>query len=477
MDERDASGADPAEEQKSLREEIERSGKELERLEAELRDLDEEIRSLSHEGPRFEALARTCAAFEELEQAGAGHLFWGDDASAGETSRRLAAARERLERFESELASRQERRHELATSIGKQSLLLDHLDYSLAEALEEQEARNAEWLIERSESKPPFRHQVMPWARGFEEDNRFFRTLAASVLLCLLGGLIMQLVELPIPERERLVEVPERVAKLVQEVRRPPPAEIVEPVEPEPEEPEPEEPEPEQEPVLAEEPVPELSEEPAEQVAESEPESAKERVKSKGILAFRDSFANRANDRPAARLGSRARVSSAGREAVGRPTRSMVTTNAPGSSGGINLADISRDVGGGGDGDIEGVRVTRVASSIGGSGTADRPLSGGPSAGRTDEEIQIVFDRYKAALYRLYNRELRKDPTLRGQLVLKLTIEPDGSVSFCELESSDMDAPELAQRIVERVGGFDFGAKEDVVAMTITYPIDFLPAA
>ena len=42
-------------------------------------------------------------------------------------------------------------------------------------------------------------------------------------------------------------------------------------------------------------------------------------------------------------------------------------------------------------------------------------------AGRTDEEIQIVFDRYKAALYRLYNRELRKDPTLRGQIDAQLT--------------------------------------------------------
>ena len=59
----------------------------------------------------------------------------------------------------------------------------------------------------------------------------------------------------------------------------------------------------------------------------------------------------------------------------------------------------------------------------------DRPLAAGVSAGRTDEEIQIVFDRYKAALYRLYNRELRRDPTLQGQMVLRLTIEPDGSVS------------------------------------------------
>jgi len=157
----------------------------------------------------------------------------------------------------------------------------------------------------------------------------------------------------------------------------------------------------------------------------------------------------------------------------------MVTTHAPGSSGGINLASISRNVGGGGGQGIEGVQVSRVASSIGsgGNGTSDRPRSGGAFAGRTDEEIQIVFDRYKASLYRLYNRELRKNPTLRGQITLKLTIEPNGSVSFCVTQSSDMNAPMLAEQVVERVIGFDFGAKEDIVAVTIIYPIDFLPAA
>ena len=88
-----------------------------------------------------------------------------------------------------------------------------------------------------------------------------------------------------------------------------------------------------------------------------------------------------------------------------------------------------------------------------------------------------MFDRYKAALYRLYNRELRKDPTLRGQLVIRLTIEPDGSVSLCELHSTSMEAPLLADQVIDRVRTFDFGAKEDIVAITIIYPIDFLPAA
>jgi hypothetical protein len=157
----------------------------------------------------------------------------------------------------------------------------------------------------------------------------------------------------------------------------------------------------------------------------------------------------------------------------------MLTTNAPGTSGGIKLAALSRSVGGGtGDarGAVRGSALTRASSGIKATGAGNRPLSNGPGPSRTDEEIQIVFDRYKASLYRLYNRELRRDPTLQGKMILRLTIEPDGSVSFCQLHSTDMNAPDLSAQVVERVKTFDFGAKE-VPAVTIVYPIDFLPAA
>jgi hypothetical protein len=125
---------------------------------------------------------------------------------------------------------------------------------------------------------------------------------------------------------------------------------------------------------------------------------------------------------------------------------------------------------------MAGVQLTRASSNIGGGGGEDRPLSNGAGAGRTDEEIQIVFDRHKAALYRMYNRELRKNPTLQGQMVLRIRIEPDGSVSMCELQGSDMNAPNLTTQVLGRVRTFNFGAKE-VPAITILYPIDFLPAA
>ena len=154
-----------------------------------------------------------------------------------------------------------------------------------------------------------------------------------------------------------------------------------------------------------------------------------------------------------------------------------VQDNSTASPASLGTSLTSRLVGGAGKG-IKGVGFERVESAIGSDFFGDeRPLSGGPGPSRTDEEIQIVFDRYKAALYRIYNRELRSNPTLQGKMVLRLTIEPDGSVSACKLDSSDMDSTALGSRIVARVLMFNFGPKEGVPPVTILYPIDFLPAS
>jgi hypothetical protein len=223
------------------------------------------------------------------------------------------------------------------------------------------------------------------------------------------------------------------------------------------------------------------------------------RVGKVGILAYKDKLASLAKDNVVIPLGAEAHRVTA--DEVGKPSaRSSLMSSTPGSSGGINVASLSRSVGGGGGGGggggtggggvggsgtgaggggaggIGGVGVGRaVVSTIAPITGTDRPKArSGPGGARTDEEIQIVFDRYKASFYRLYNRELRNNPTLKGQMVLRLTIEPDGSVSMCALQSTDMDAPDLAKQVVDRVRTINFGAKE-VPAVTIVYPIDFLP--
>ena len=319
----------------------------------------------------------------------------------------------------------------------------------------------------------------MPWSRLGEDDERFRKNLLTTLLIALVAGVVTPLIPMPVPEPEEVLELPERVVRFIDLSQRrvAPPAPVVE-------QPKPEEPEPTPEPVLANEQAPETPP-PVEPPAPAPEVAPRQRAEAAGLLAFRESFADIAERRPAAQIGSAARVSNAGAGDNRLPQRSLVTSLAPGSSGGINLASFSRDVGGdgGGGGSLEGVEVgPRDEHDRRRPGRARRRCGdrrsrlGRRAAGRTDEEIQIVFDRYKASLYRLYNRELRNVPTLRGQMVLKLTIEPSGAVSFLELVSSDMNAPALAAQVLERVRTFDFGAK-DVAAITIVYPIDFLPAA
>jgi hypothetical protein len=469
-----------SEEQEPVKAKIDQTCERLSTLEQDLHAIDRELEERALRSAQFELLDRICDDLDSLRDVGGAELFWARLAETPQAIDHIRGARAKIEDFHKEIEAIQNRRERLLEGIKEGQEVLDILEDDLLEQQIRQEEQEAEWLVERELDDSADRALVMPWARQGEDDSRFRRSLAASLLICILLGLVIPIIDIPILQRQEDYEVPERFAELIREEPRPIPAAVPEP---EPVQPDVAEPELQQEEdaLVAEEAptdAPEVAEEPAPAVAQEEA-PVEERARSTGILAFRESFSNLASSRPSAQLGTAAQINDAGEAAIGRTERAMVTTQGPGSSGGINLAALSRDVGGGGAGgdQIGGVQLTRVASSIGGTGTSDRPLAAGAVAGRTDEEIQIVFDRYKAALYRLYNRELRNDPTLRGQVVLRLTIEPDGTVSFCDVQASDMGAPALEQQVVDRVLTFDFGAKENIPAITILYPIDFLPAA
>ena len=454
--------------QRALTEQQAQAAEELSARRARAAQLQRELSALTETEADYQLLARVCDSLEALEQRGAAALFWGADAGSA-PGRQVQDARLRIDEFRSRIEAFEAQHRTALGEVEDQLGVLDVIGYELHQARQEEESRNREWLLERQETVPPTRRIALPWMRGFEDDRRYRNTLAGSLAAALLLGLIIPLIDIPIPERDEAMEIPERFAKFIREERQPPLA--VREATPEPE---PDEPEKQIEPEEVQEKPPET------EVAQTEPqrreESTREKVSSKGILAFRENFSALSSTRPAARLGAQASLSREGASEIGLPQRAMVAAQGSESSGGINLASISRDVGGGGAQLSEGVALAQVASAIDGGGPADRPRSAGAASGRTDEEIQIVFDRYKAALYRLYNRALRKDPTLKGQIVLRLTIEPDGSVSLCAVQRSDMGAPELDAEVVASVSTFQFGEK-DVPPVTILYPIDFLPTA
>jgi len=443
-----------------LRVQLEQSRGRLDGFVRELRAIDAQLEDVATERSQYQALHEVCGGLEKLDQLGAAELFWSGRVANGEADEHLRLVRSRVDEFQQRLAVTEGSREVVLEKIRREEENSEILEDDAYEARWREEQRKLEWIVDREITELADRESVMPWTRGGEDDQRFRKSLTISLLACLLLGFLLPMIDLPLPERWQLTEVPDRLTRLIQERTLLPPPPVQERTRPEEQQP------PEVVPLLAEEGTP--------QPANDQP--PKKSTASKGILAFREKFAKLAEHDSVAQLGAEARVTRSGEAAAGRPQRALVSTAAAGSNAGVNLASFSRDVGGGNGKDLEGVAVARATSSIAGTGGTNRPLSGGPGSARTDEEIQIVFDRHKAALYRLYNRELRRDPTLQGQMILRLTIEPDGSVSFCGLQSTDMKAPQLSAQVVERVKTFDFGAKEGVSALTIIYPIDFLPA-
>jgi outer membrane murein-binding lipoprotein Lpp len=469
-------------------------------LEEQLGAATAEFEKYSAARQRFDALQVVCDALDNLSELKAGELFWKGIPGGEDAAVHLERIRGRVTRFEEKTHGIVEKQADLQAQIDRQNDELAYLFEEVQAAYEREERRREEFVIEREISPVPYRAMVMPWTKEAESERRFRRAILLALLLCLFFGSIIPMISVPVPDYSvAVVEIPERLAKLVkQEPPKPVPPPKPAPQET-PEEPqklkdeakpktEPKQPEPDKAP-SEKAPAPEPA-----RVADSgggEAAAARKKAERVGVLAFKKAFADLMDETPVAKLGAEARLSKDSPVVAGQAVaqRSLVAMQAQGgSSGGIAYASISRNIGygngsgsggsgigrgGGGD----GLGFSRVESSIAGATESGRPLSDGPGPGRTDEEIQIVFDRYKAALYRIYNRELRKDPTLRGKVLLRISIETDGAVSLCEVESTDLESPELVAMIVERIKRFNFGPKEGVPTMTILYPIDFLPAA
>lgn len=468
-----------AQRQQDLLEQIAQAREKVSGLEGELREVDNELDGLSGQRQQIQLLGEACAALNRLTEMGSASLFWGEQLNGFDPQQRLEQVGRSVADFREKLSVIEARRQKLLADIDTHQDQLDDLDDTLDEEREAEENAKYDFVIEREERQREFRAMVMPWT-GLEEDRRRFRkVLLASLLLMFVFGGVPLFWTLPEIDKTK-IEVPERLAKMVEKKVPPKPVEKVKEVkkdetkkdEPKPDEPKKEQPKPKED-TTKPNPTP------------VEVKQARAKAEASGVLAFKDSFKDLMEDMPS-ELGADARIAdTAQQNAGGAPgTRSLIVANATGGSGGIVSGSVSRGGFGAGGAGGSGRAITGGGMNVGkatsgiaaAAGDADRPLSKGAGPARTDEEIQIVFDRYKAALYRIYNRELRIDPTLRGKMVLALTIEPDGRVSACRVQSTDMDSAALSKDIVERVFKFNFGEKEGVPVTKILYPIDFLPA-
>jgi len=299
---------------------------------------------------------------------------------------------------------------------------------------------------------------ALPWARISNEEQRFYRILLRIAAVLLLLSLVVPFLPVAKIVQPPAEEPTRRYVKLLlepQPMPQAPPEETRAEVAKEPE--------------VAQVPAPQQQPAPS---PTPKPESAREQAQSSGILAMRQSLGAMRKDSSASRIGINDLSTSGG--AAERTERSVLTSKVAQGSGGIDSHSLSRDTGGG----VQlGGRTTRVVSSpIGDTGAA------GGGAGqrnkkpsRTDEEIQLVFDRNKGSIFGIYNRALRENASLQGRVILRLTIAPSGTVTQIGVVSSELADPELERKLLARIKAFSFGAK-DVETVTVTYPIHFFPS-
>lgn len=301
---------------------------------------------------------------------------------------------------------------------------------------------------------PYYRLYELPWSPTEDVEQRFRKVLRNALIVFAILALIVTF--LPMPERQlaSTPDIPDRIVKLVIEKKVPPP--------PPPPKVEEKKPEP-----LKVEPVPQPKPQPRQP-------DAREKAQQSGLLKLQDQLADLRDNAVLDKAAMTKNLTGKVGEST-RSERSLVTSKVGTGSGGINTASLSRGYGGGA-GSLSGHTTTQVSSAVLDAKPSDGVQRGaGNRASRSEEEIAMVFDRNKGAIYSIYTRALRDKPELQGKLVLELTIAPDGSVTRCDVVSSELNDTELERKLVARIKMFRFEAR-DVGTITVTKPIDFFPA-
>ena len=290
-----------------------------------------------------------------------------------------------------------------------------------------------------------YRSFELPWETDPEEQRRFRRLLLIGLALVLLFGVVLPFIHLPKRAVSAEEAVPPRLARLMEQERPKPPP------------PKPEKPKAEPKPTETPKPV----------------DTRKKMENSAAMRAIKDELADLRDQIDTSSLQNRQLTAAVGQDA--RSERSLITSRVGSGSAGIVTASASRGFGSGA-GALSDHNTAAVNSRIAAETAQNRVTRNGSSgkASRSQEEIELVFDRNKGAIYALYTRAMRERADLQGKMVLQLTISPAGEVTDCRLLSSELGDEDLERKIIARVRLFRFEAR-DVEIITAKKTIEFFP--
>jgi periplasmic protein TonB len=294
---------------------------------------------------------------------------------------------------------------------------------------------------------PFFRRYELPWSPAEDMERRFRKIFRNLLIVFAILAVLMPF----LPHHDQVVNtdsLPERVVQLVMEPPPPPPP----PPPPKPEKP--------------------VEKAPVAQKPVAAPVDPRVKASKSGLLANLDDLAA-LRDVDLDKLSkNQPKTTDPGDVSVVQ--RSLITSKAGGTSGGISAPTSSGLAAG--SGSLNGIRTAQVKDPTLASGNAGATRSGGSGkASRGAEEIALVFTKNKGAIDSMYARALRDNPALQGKVVIEMTIAPSGDILSARVVSSDLNDPAFEEKLLARIKLFKFEAK-DVATLTATKPIDFFPA-
>lgn len=309
----------------------------------------------------------------------------------------------------------------------------------------------------------------LPWDNDGKDERNYWLILSALLLITLLFSWLVASTMLKDKAPRTRAEIPERFVKLVLEQKKkiiitPPPPKIVE-IE-----------EKIKEPEKKEKPIEKtVIEKPKQQeIVAVKPQGNREdaREKAKQNLAVFDVFADLRDSSTSKRIANHNDLSSD----VGKATtveRDMIVNNAKKSSGGVKIGKASTNMGGAG---LEGGGSRQVSSNLAAAKIKQsRSANGGGQAERPAEDIEKYMDRNKSSFFTLYNRELRKNPNMHGEVIFKIIILADGTVSTVSIVSSELNNPPLERKLLSKIRAIRFTAM-NVATWNDNYRISFIPS-
>ena len=310
-----------------------------------------------------------------------------------------------------------------------------------------------------------YRQLALSWQPVIDRDAFFNKLASGALLLAVVLAIVLSSIPVPKETPPVRAKVPERVARYIKERPKPPPRPAPKVEQPKPLEPIVNPRRAERKPLTAAE------------------ERARARVQDKGLVALSGELATLADASRVNAMAARTISGGAAAKQAATVDTRILNGDTPGAGSRVGVAQNLR-TGPAGVPQLEqgqsGGRALLAKTETLRSGGAARQ-SGGPSTGRRpgggrgNEDVAIVMDKHKSALYALYNRARRSNPGLKGKIVLVITILPSGRVSNVVMKSNELNAPDLEASLLARVRQFDFGPIGNE-PFTVTVPVEFVPS-